>query len=208
VADEARTTRDSISLRRQGRGRVIVISGPAGAGKNTVAERLCRELPLRRVITATTRSARPGEVDGRDYRFLSPEAFRRGIERNEFLEHATVHGQLYGTPRAAVEAALKGGEDCLLLIDVQGAMQVRPLVPDALLIFLDAPDTAALSQRLAGRSTETEADRQRRLETAAVERTYQGRYDHRVVNDDLARTVAEIRRIIRGGLGSPTGGID
>lgn len=176
--------------------RLIVLSGPAGVGKNTVAERLCRETGIRRAITATTRVPRPGEVDGRDYFFLTEEQFRRRVERDELLEHATVHGRLYGTPRRQVEEAMAAGESCLLVIDVQGAEQVRQQRPDALLIFLDAPDEATQTERLAGRSTEDAGERERRLATAAVERQHKDRYDCCVVNDDLDRTVAELRAVV------------
>lgn len=209
MAENARDTTDASGSSRLPSGRLVVISGPAGVGKNTVAERLCREVPIRRIVTATTRPPRPAEVDGCDYVFVSEEDFRRRIEEGSFLEHATVHGHLYGTPRQQVEAAADAGEDCLLLIDVQGAMQVKKLCPDALLIFLDAPDAATLGQRLAERSSEDEAERQRRLATAAAEQAYKDQYDCRVVNDDLARTVAELREIIiTTGRQHETGGKD
>lgn len=180
-------------------GRLVVLSGPAGVGKSTVAARLCRELGIRRSISATTRLARPGEADGRDYWFLSEAEFQRRLARGEFLEHARVHGHLYGTPRGPIEEALRAGECRLLVIDVQGAMQVRAAFPDALLIFLDAPDAATLARRLAGRCTENPEELRRRLAMAVAERRYKDRYDHGVTNDDLDRAVAEIRDlIIRG----------
>lgn len=180
------------------RGRLIVLSGPAGAGKTTVAERLCREAGLRRTVTATTRPPRAGEVDGRDYLFLTEDEFLRRAARGEFLEHARVHGRLYGTPRAPVEQALRAGETRLLVIDVQGAMQVKEQCPEALLVFLDAPD-GALEQRLAGRGTEGEEEQKRRRTTAAAERRYKEHYDRCVVNDDLDRTVAELRTLLSSG---------
>lgn len=179
--------------------RLIVLSGPAGAGKSTVGERLCRGGGIRRGITATTRPPRPGEVDGRDYFFLSQQEFRRRMDRGEFLEHATVHGHLYGTPRRQVDEALGAGESCLLLLDVQGATAVRAQRPDAVLIFLDAPDQGTLSQRLAARSTEGATERRRRMAAAAAERRYKDRYDYCVINDDLDRAVGEIRAILAAG---------
>jgi guanylate kinase len=179
-------------------GRLIVLSGPAGAGKTTVAERLCRETGIRRSVSATTRPPRPGEVDGRDYLFLTEEEFQRRIAAGGFLEHARVHGAQYGTPRAPIEEALREGQSRLLVIDVQGAMQVKQAWPDALLLFLDAPD-AVLDLRLAGRATEDGQHRQRRLAAAAAERHYKEQYDHCVVNDGLDQAVAELRTILTRG---------
>lgn len=183
------------------RGRLIVLSGPAGAGKTTIARRLGQALGITRSVSATTRPPRPGEVDGRDYRFLSEEEFQRRLERGEFLEHARVHGDLYGTPRAPVEAALSAGEDRLLVIDVQGAAQVKRQRPDALLVFLDAPDSA-LAERLAGRGTESPEEQQRRLDAARAERQFKESYDYCVVNDDLDRAVGELRAILSRGQGT------
>ncbi len=180
------------------RGRLIVLSGPAGAGKTTVAERLCREAGIRRSVSATTRPPRQGEVDGRDYSFVPEDEFRARLGRGEFLEHATVHGHLYGTPRQPIEEALRAGESRLLVIDVQGAMQVKAHCPDALLVFLDAPD-ATLGERLAGRATEGEDEQRSRRATAPAERHYKEHYDHCVVNDDLDRTVAALRALLSGG---------
>jgi guanylate kinase len=179
-------------------GRIVVLSGPAGVGKTTVAERLCRETGLRRSVSATTRAPRAGEVEGRDYLFLTEADFRQRLARGEFLEHASVHGHLYGTPRAPIVEALRAGEDRLLVIDVQGAMQVKQSCPDALLIFLDAPD-ADVGERLAGRGSEDPYERRKRRAVAPAERTFKEHYDYCVVNDTVDRAVAELRTILSQG---------
>lgn len=161
-----------------------------------MAERLCRDLSIERVVTATTRPPRPGEVDGRDYWFLTEDEFLRRLGRGEFLEHARVHGALYGTPREPLEAALRAGETRLLVIDVQGAMQVKAQRPEAMMIFLDAPDDAVLGCRLAARGTEDERQQATRRATAAAERKFKEHYDHCIVNDDLERTVAQLRTLL------------
>lgn len=176
-------------------GRLIVISGPAGVGKSTVAEQVCRRLGLTESVSATTRARRPDEVSGRDYIFISDEEFKDRVARGEFLEHARVHGHLYGTPRRPVERALAAGECRLLVIDVQGAMQVKQRWPRALFIFLDAPD-AALRRRLRARGSETPEEVEARLTAAQRERDCKERYDHCVINDDLDRAVAEVCRLI------------
>jgi guanylate kinase len=183
VGAQAKSSKAAVGL--------VVLSGPAGAGKTTVGERVCREMGIRRSISATTRAPRPGEVDGRDYYFVTQEEFQGRLVRGEFLEHARVHGHLYGTPRAPIERAIEAGETCMLIIDVQGAAQVQESWPGALCIFLDAPDEV-LEERLAGRDTENGRERETRLATALAERRYKERYDYCAINDDLERTVAEL----------------
>lgn len=178
------------------RGKLVVISGPSGAGKSTVCSRLIKEPRVELSVSATTRASRPGEVDGRDYYFLSRDEFERRVQQGEFLEHAEVFGNLYGTPRRAVEEAIDQGKVVLLEIDVQGALQVMEKFPQGIFIFLEPPDVEELTRRLGNRRTETDEQMRRRLETAPREMAYRDRYTHRVVNDDLDRAVEEIRRII------------
>ena len=180
------------------RGRLVVLSGPSGVGKTTVGQAILRgRRSLVRSVSATTRPRRRRERDGRDYRFLTPAAFEALRRRKGFLEHAVVHGFRYGTPRAPVERALAKGLDVLLVIDVQGARQVRRSFPDALFLFLAPPSIAALKARLAGRRTEDREALRRRLADARREMRERKRYDHVLVNDRLSETVRSVRALLR-----------
>ncbi len=144
-------------------------------------------------VSATTRPARPGEIDGVHYRFVTDETFDALIARDELLEWATVHGRYrYGTPRGPVAERLETGRPVLLEIDLQGARQVRATMPDARFVFLAPPSWAELVRRLVGRGTEDEADRERRLATARVELAAQDEFDHVVVNDRVHRATDEL----------------
>jgi guanylate kinase len=182
--------------KRPAPGLLVVVSGPSGVGKTTVVERLLSSFEGRRAVTATTRAPRPGEVDGRDYIFLSEEEFRRRVAAGAFLEHAEVHGRLYGTPREGVREILSRGEVCVLSIDVQGAAQVRGKVEPALFVFLLPPDREELERRLRTRGTEAPEVVAGRLAVAVRELAREGEYDVSVVNDDLDRAVGELREII------------
>ena len=186
------------SRRRQGR--LIVISSPSGGGKTTVVQRLLRAMPdLVRSVSVTTRSPRRGERAGRDYRFTTPAEFRQLRRRKALLEWARVHDAYYGTPRAPIEAALARGQSVILSIDVQGAAKVRrALGAQAVLIFLMPPSIERLRQRLIRRRTDPPAVIRRRLAAAARELACAGRYDYRVVNDKLARTVRDVTAILGG----------
>jgi len=165
---------------------LIVISGPSGVGKDAVLQRMKeRELPFHFVVTATTRPKRPNEVEGRDYFFLSPEAFARMIERGELLEHARVYNDYKGIPREQVRQALDSGRDVVLRIDVQGAATIRSLCPEALLVFLSTRTEEELAARLAARHTEAADDLHLRLETARQELRQVDMFDYVVVNADL-----------------------
>ena len=181
------------------RGLLIVVSGPSGVGKDTLIKRLLEVDPkLVYSVSGTTRKPRPGEKPDQNYTFLSREKFLELADRGSFLEHATYNGQLYGTFRDRVEKARDEGRDVVLKIDVQGAEQVRRLVPDAITIFVVAPSQEELAHRQEGRGSESPEDLESRRRIAEKEMTHASRYDHVVTNDDIERAVVEILEIVRG----------
>ena len=181
------------------RGRLVVLSGPSGVGKDTVIQAVRRRLPeLQRPVAYTTRAPRRGEADGREYSFVTLEEFLRLRESGEFLETATVHGNLYGTSKRRVEELLQSGRDVLLKIDVQGASQLRVDQPDATFIFLTPPSREVLLARLRERATESPLELARRTEDADRELAQSGWYHHVVVNDEVKRAAQEIVRLLAG----------
>lgn len=178
--------------------RLFVISGPSGAGKGTLLAELRKQRPdLGLTVSATTRSPRPGEVDGTSYYFLSDEEFRRRIAAVEFVEWAEVHGHLYGTLVSEVKRLLAKGHSLVLEIDVQGALNVRKVYPDAVLIFIEPPSLQALEERLRGRGTEDEASIELRLKNARHEMELADQYDARIVNDTVDRAAQELGSVMR-----------
>ena len=177
-------------------GRLIVLSGPSGSGKSTLVQRLLERpgLRLEVSISATTRPPRAGELSGRHYVFLSAQEFEN--IRDQLLESAEVHGHSYGTPAEPMRKALAQGTCVILVIDVQGGIQVREKVPSALLIFVRAPGLEVLEQRLRARGTDDEATIQRRLANARRELELAKCYDVHLVNDDLERSVDELAAIL------------
>jgi guanylate kinase len=174
-----------------------VISGPSGAGKTTIAKNVLSRRPeFVPSVSATTRRPRKNERDGVDYRFLSSEEFDALAGSGGFLEHATVHGNRYGTPRQPVEQALADGKTVLLEIDVQGSRAIREAVPGALLIFVEPPSHEVLRERLHRRKTENDESFALRMANAEQEMEAAGEFDHRVLNDDLEEAVAEVLRIL------------
>jgi guanylate kinase len=173
-------------------GRLVVISGASGSGKSTLVHRLLNrpELNLKASVSATTRAPRTGEIPDQHYFFVSPEQFAR--LKADLLESAEVHGHWYGTPAGPVRQALEVGYCVILTIDVQGGLQVRSKVPNALLIFIETPSDDELAARLRARGTDTEAVIQRRLANARREREISAEYDIHVINDKLDRAVEEL----------------
>lgn len=177
--------------------RLFVVSGPSGVGKGTLVAALRERLSsLGLTVSATTRSPRPGETDGISYYFLTDGEFERRVEEGDFLEWAWVHGHRYGTLKSEAERLLGQGRSVILEIDVQGGLQVREKLPDAVLVFIEPPSMDELERRLRGRGTESEADVERRLANAREEMRCADRYDVRIVNDDLDRAEQELEQVI------------
>ncbi|UIZ93230.1 guanylate kinase [Corynebacterium sp. CNCTC7651] len=182
------------------RGRLVVLAGPSAVGKSTVVQRLRSDVPdLYFSVSMTTRAPRPGEVDGRDYFFVSPAQFQDRIDAGEMLEWADIHGGLQrsGTPAGPIREALAAGQPVLVEVDLEGARNIKRLMPEAATVFLAPPSWEILVQRLTGRGTETEDVIARRLETAREELNAQGEFDSVVVNDDVERAVAAIAEILK-----------
>jgi guanylate kinase len=184
------------------RGRLYVVSAPSGAGKTSLVNALMeREPRIRFSVSYTTRKPRPNEIPGRDYHFVSMEKFQEMVAGEEFLEHAQVFDNCYGTGVHAVQEALAIGEQLLLEIDWQGARQVRAKLPEARSIFILPPSRGALEQRLKARSTDSEAVIQRRLRDAAQDLAHWGEFDYAVINDRFEQALADLQAIVedRGG---------
>ncbi len=180
------------------RGVLFVFSGPSGVGKGTLKAKLFEEFAGRIAysVSATTRGPREGEVDGKDYFFISRQEFERRVKNNEFLEHAEFAGNCYGTPRAYVEKLLDSGMNVVLEIDVQGALQVMKSMPECVSVFILPPSFEELEHRLRGRGTETEEKIRERLETAKRELPYAPQYDYQIVNGgDIEAAYQSLREV-------------
>ena len=179
------------------RGHLFVLSAPSGAGKSTLIDRSCRELPgIWHSISATTRPRRDYEQDGVHYYFMEQTRFEEMIAGNQLLEWARVFEECYGTPAEAVDAHLAGGDDVIMDLDVQGALQVKQKRAEASLIFVMPPSLDELAKRLEHRASETGEDAQFRLSRAEEEMAQSHRYDHVIINDDLDAAFNELKNII------------
>ena len=185
--------------RSQQRGRLVVLAGPSGVGKSSVVSELRRLYPdLWFSVSATTREQRPGEMNGRDYQFVSPAEFDRMVAGGELLEWAAIHGGIHrsGTPRAPVEQRLAAGLPALVEVDLQGARALRAAVPEAFLVFLAPPSWDDLVERLTGRGTESPEVVERRLRTAKEEIAAQDEFDAVVVNTDVRTAAADLLTLL------------
>jgi guanylate kinase len=179
-------------------GRLYVIAAPSGAGKTSLVKALMeREPQMHFSVSYTTRQPRPNEVDGRDYHFVTQSRFRDMVERGEFLEHAQVFDNFYGTGLNAVQSELEKGQLLLLEIDWQGARQVRARLPAARSIFILPPTRCALEERLRARSTDSDAVIERRLRDAAHDLAHWPEFDYVVVNDQFERALADLQAIVQ-----------
>lgn len=184
--------------------KVFVITGPSGVGKGTLISTLLERVPdLELSVSATTRSPREGEVNGRDYHFLSPSEFDERIAAEDFLEFATYSGHRYGTLRSEVRNRLDEGKSVVLEIEVQGARQVRAAMRESVQVFIAPPDPASLRRRLESRGTDSLEAIDARLEVAEQELAAQGEFAHGVVNDDLERAATDLEGIVRAEIGIP-----
>jgi len=186
------------------RGRLIVVSGPSGAGKSTLIRAALDTIPeLAYSVSATTRKPRPGEVNGRDYIFLSREEFERWIEAGYFLEWAEYSGNLYGTPSHRVEKMLESGLSVILEIELQGARKVHAERPEAVMVFVRTPSIEETRRRLEGRATETSEALERRMSTALEEIAARDEFDYEVVNADREQArrdmIETLQRVVTGG---------
>ena len=181
------------------KGLLVIISSPSGGGKTSIIHKILQKYPEQYVysVSATTRKPRPGEIDGRDYFFLSEEQFRRDIKNNLFLEWENVHGYLYGTPKTYIEKCINEGKYVLLDIDVNGALRIADNYPDrAITIFISTPSMGMLIERLKNRKTDSVGEINKRLERIPMEMEKAKQFDYVVINDQLDNTVEQVVEIV------------
>lgn len=184
-------------IKTKKQGLLIVLSGPSGSGKNTVCDMAKEVMPnIWESVSMTSRKPRKGEVDGKDYYFVSEEEFEKNIEEGKMLEHAKFAGNYYGTPRESVQKQLDAGKDVLLVIEIQGALQIKEKIPQALFVFLLPPSMKELKRRLRMRKTETEEKLMERFETAYKEINELSKYNYVIVNDKADEAARKLEAII------------
>lgn len=185
-------------LKVNGNGLLIVVSGPSGAGKDTICKTLVETTDNTWIsISMTSRNPRNGEVEGKDYYFVTKEEFEEKIKEGKFLEYAIYNNNYYGTPKDKIEDYLNSGIDVILVIDIQGALNIKKLIPSALFIFIMPPDMKTLKQRLIGRKTETKEKIIERFTTAYNEINNVKKYNYVVVNDEIDNAVSKVKAIIK-----------
>jgi guanylate kinase len=178
-------------------GSMLMIVAPSGAGKSSLVNALLQEdLALKLSLSTTTRSPRPGEIEGKDYRFIAREEFIAERDQGHFLEHAEVHGNFYGTSRAWIEAQMTAGRDVMLEIDWQGAQQIRQMIPEVQWVFIFPPSFEALEERLRKRGQDDEATIQKRLAAAHLELQHAHEADFIVINDDFEQALIDLRHVV------------
>lgn len=192
-----RNTKYDIRHTSAGRGLLFVISGPSGVGKGTLREKVFNIFPdLKYSVSVNTRPPRKGEIEGKDYYFVTVDEFKKRIKENKFVEWAIVHGDYKGTPTIFLMKELQKGRDVLLELDVQGAMQVKEKFPDGIFIFIAPPTWKDLEDRLRKRNTEGEKALEKRLKDARIEIKYKKNYNYLVVNDNIESALKKIESII------------
>lgn len=179
------------------RGMLLVVSAPSGAGKTTIVKEILREFPnFGFSVSATTRDKRPGEVDGRDYFFLTKDEFEKRISSGELVEYEEIYSNYYGTLKSEVEKALSNGKDIVFDVDVNGGLSIKARFPEAVLVFIKPPSVEALRKRLEGRGSETVEEIDRRMSRVGMELEKGEAFDYIVVNDELKRAVTDVFGII------------
>lgn len=179
------------------RGMLLVVSAPSGAGKTTIVKEVLRQYPsFGFSVSATTRGRRPGEVDGKDYYFLTKDEFEKRVSCGELVEYEEIYSNYYGTLRSEVENALEGGKDIVFDVDVKGGLSIKSRFPEAIIIFVKPPSVEILRRRLEGRGSETKEQIERRMARVEMELEKGGQYDYIIINDELKRAVNEVFDII------------